>query len=84
MAQRLKAVFAGMAAVAVSLLVTVPASVILAEYRSTPVGQVQSSSDELSFSTRVIEVSLVPAIVCAAAIFVLTFLWVQRRRETRP
>jgi hypothetical protein len=84
MTRRLRAALVGVALAVVSLMVTVPASVILALYWSSPITQTESSTEGFSFSVSTADVTLVPSLVCAVLIFGLAFLWVQRRREAQP
>jgi hypothetical protein len=82
MTRRLKAILAGVAAAVASVLVSLPVTVVIAERLSTTINPVPSESDELTFRTTVTDVSLLPAIVLAVAIFAATFVWM-RRREAR-
>jgi len=73
-------VLAALAAGVVSLFISVPVSVILAERRALPDSRFENAG-ELSFRASVFDVSLLPAFVIAAAIFAAMFVWMQRRRQ---
>jgi ethanolamine transporter EutH len=77
-----KAFFAGAAAAGASLFVSVPAGVIVAKRLSTPVNRLQAPGEGLSFQASFVEVNLVPAIGLALLIFVVAFVWMQRRHRT--
>jgi uncharacterized BrkB/YihY/UPF0761 family membrane protein len=76
----LKAVLGGGAAALASLLVSLPATVVIAELQSTTVNPVPSADDELTFWTTVTDVNLLPAFLLAVAIFAATFTWMRRRQ----
>jgi ethanolamine transporter EutH len=80
MARRLKGILAAFAAGVVSLLVSVPASVFIAERRAAP-NVLFERSGELSFQMSFIRVNLLPAFGIAVLVFVLSALWMQRRRS---
>ena len=82
MTRGLKAVLAGVAAALASLLVSLPASVLIADRFSTTVNPLPSDNGELSFRATVTDVNLLPAIVLALAIFASALMWM-RRREAR-
>jgi len=75
----LKAVLGGLACGIVSLFVTVPASVILAERRTAPTA-LERSGDGLSIRASFIDVNLLPSFVVASLIVVVAFIWMRRRR----
>ena len=79
MARRRKAILAAFAAGVVSLFVSVPLSVIIAERRALSDSRLENA-DELSFRASFFDVSLLPAFVIAAAIFAGMFVWMQRRK----
>ena len=82
MTRRLKAILAGVAAAVASLLVSLPATVAIADGFSTTVNPVASANDELTFRTTVTDINLLPAFLLALSIFAAAFMWT-RRREAR-
>jgi hypothetical protein len=81
MTRGLKAILAGVAAALASLLVSLPATVIIERF-STTVNPVLPPRDELTFRTTVTDVNLLPAFLLALSIFAAAFMWT-RRREAR-
>jgi hypothetical protein len=75
----LKAVLGGLACGIVSLFVTVPASVILAERRAAPTA-LERSGDGLSIQASFVDVNLLPSFAVASLIVVVAFMWIRRRR----
>jgi hypothetical protein len=75
-----KAVLAGVAAALTSLLVSLPATVVIAGRLSTTVNPVPSADDALTFRTTVTDLNLLPAFLLALAIFAATFSWMRKRQ----
>lgn len=78
--RRLNAILAGVAAALASLLVSLPATVAIADRFSTSVNPVPLANDELTFRTTVTDVNVLPAFLLALAIFAATFVWMGRRQ----
>jgi len=79
MTRGLKAILAGVAAALASLLVSLPATVAIADRFSTTVNPVASANDELAFRTTVTDINVLPEVLLALAIFAATFMWMGRR-----
>jgi hypothetical protein len=79
MTRGLKAILAGVAVALASLLVSLPATVAIADRFSTTVNPVASANDELAFRTTVTDINVLPALLLALAIFAATFMWMGRR-----
>ena len=79
MTRGLKAILAGVAVALASLLVSLPATVAIADRFSTTVNPVASANDELAFRTTVTDINVLPALLLAVAIFAATFMWMGRR-----
>ena len=79
MTRGLKAILAGVSAALASLLVSLPATVAIAERFSTTVNPVPPANDALTFRATVTDVNLLPALLLALAIFAATFMWMGRR-----
>jgi ethanolamine transporter EutH len=79
MGRSLKALLAGVAAALASLVVSLPATVVIADRFSATVNQLPSANDELTFRAAVTDVNLLPAFLLAVVIFGTMFTWMRRR-----
>ena len=81
MMRSVKAAVGALLAAGASLIVTVPATVIVAEHRAGPQTQLDSAGSGISFQATFIQVNLLPPFVVAVLIFAVLFTWLLRRRQ---
>jgi hypothetical protein len=85
MKRRLKAALVGVAAAVGSLLLSIPATAIIAArgLRPAQLDNMRTDGGGFEFQAEYIDVSLLPALVFAMLTFVVAFMWMLRRRATK-
>ena len=83
MMRSVNAAVGALLAAGASLIVTVPATVIVAEHLAGPEARVDTAASGISFQATFIQVNLLPAFVVALLIFALMFTWLLRRRQAQ-
>jgi hypothetical protein len=81
--RRVRAALAGLAAAVGSLFLSIPATAIMAGLlRPAQMDSMQTARGALEFQRAYVDVSLLPALVCAIVMFIAAFVWMLRRRAS--